>query len=298
MNTEPRLPKHTETFNQILEVLAGNQIISTKELRRKVIAKYYAHLPEHLLNETLSSGKNRIEDRIDWGKSYLKMADYLHHPQRGYVQITAKGQRVISNNILLSVKARKVIASQNPAVISNNDLNNDAEKVDDLSPKELIDIGISAIEQQIQTELLSTLQKTQPYHFEKIVLKLLEKMGYGEYLTTSKSRDGGIDGIINEDKLGLDKIYIQAKRFAADNKVREPDIRNFIGAMSSDTNKGVFVTTSTFDKAAEDKANKASQKIVLIDGAKLVKLMYQFNVGVQIEQSYDIKKLDEDFFSE
>lgn len=122
-------------------------------------------------------------------------------------------------------------------------------------------------------------------------------MGYGEFIETSKSNDGGIDGIINEDKLGLDKIYIQAKRFN-EGKVREKDIRNFIGAMSGDTNKGVFVTTSEFDDKALEKARSAHHKIICIDGKKLVTLMHEFNVGIQVKTTYDIKQIDEDFFDE
>lgn len=120
-------------------------------------------------------------------------------------------------------------------------------------------------------------------------------MGYGDFIETTKSNDGGIDGIINEDQLGLDKIYIQAKRYG-ENKVREKDIRNFIGAMSGDTSKGVFVTTSVFDSGAVKKAGDAHHTIILLDGHKLVDLMHQYNVGIQIKASYDVKELDEDFF--
>ena len=120
-------------------------------------------------------------------------------------------------------------------------------------------------------------------------------MGYGDVYNTKKSNDGGIDGIINQDKLGLDKIYIQAKRYN-DNKVREPDIRNFIGAMSGDTTRGIFVTTSTFDAKAIAKAETAHHKIVLIDGEKLVDLMHKYDVGVQTRTVYKVKQIDEDFF--
>lgn len=120
-------------------------------------------------------------------------------------------------------------------------------------------------------------------------------MGYGDFIETTKSNDGGIDGIINEDQLGLDKIYIQAKRYG-ENKVREKDIRNFIGAMSGDTSKGVFVTTSVFASGAVKKASDAHHTIILLDGHKLVDLMHQYNVGIQIKASYDVKELDEDFF--
>ena len=171
------------------------------------------------------------------------------------------------------------------------------EKKENASIQDLIDEGFSEIELEIKNELLERLKKIDPYYFEKVILLLLKKMGYGDFIETSKSQDGGIDGIINEDKLGLDKIYIQAKRFT-ENKVREKDIRNFIGAMSGDTNKGVFVTTSIFDKGAIEKTKNAHHKIILIDGNKLVDLMHEYNVGVQIKSLYEVKQLDEDFFVE
>ena len=120
-------------------------------------------------------------------------------------------------------------------------------------------------------------------------------MGYGDFIETSKSKDGGIDGVINEDKLGLEKIYIQAKRYN-ENRIREKDIRNFIGAMSGDTNKGVFVTTSAFDDSAVKKAHDARHSIILIDGNKLVDFMHQYGVGVQVRNVYEVKEVDEDFF--
>ena len=175
--------------------------------------------------------------------------------------------------------------------VSNKSINNIS------SPQDLIDEGFNRIESEVKNELLIKLKNIDPYFFEKVVLKLLKKMGYGEFIETSKSNDGGIDGIINEDKLGLDKIYIQAKRFN-EGKVREKDIRNFIGAMSGDTNKGVFVTTSEFDEKSLEKARSAHHKIICIDGQKLVSLMHEFNVGIQVKTTYEIKQVDEDFFDE
>jgi len=151
------------------------------------------------------------------------------------------------------------------------------------------------IDVQVKDELLEKLKSLDPFYFEKVILILLKKMGYGDFIETSKTGDGGIDGIINEDKLGLDKIYIQAKRYG-ENKVREKDIRNFIGAMSGDTQKGVFVTTSSFDSGAVKKAHEAHHTIILIDGIKLVDLMHQYNVGTQIKAIYEVKELDYDFF--
>ena len=159
----------------------------------------------------------------------------------------------------------------------------------------LIDQGFDAIEKEVKSELLTKLKTIDPYYFEKVVLIVLNKMGYGKFEETKKSNDGGIDGIINQDQLGLEKIYIQAKRYA-ENKVRELDIRNFIGAMSGDTTKGVFVTTSTFDEAAIRKAREAHHKIVLVDGEFLADLMYEHSVGVQGKDVYYLKEVDVDFF--
>jgi restriction system protein len=143
--------------------------------------------------------------------------------------------------------------------------------------------------------LLERLKEIEPFYFEKVILILLKKMGYGEFIETKKTGDGGIDGIINQDQLGISKIYIQAKRYT-ENKVREKDIRNFIGAMSGDTTNGVFVTTSTFDDGAVEKAKQAHHKIILIDGFRLTDLMFEFGVGVQTINIYEMKKVDEDFF--
>lgn len=178
---------------------------------------------------------------------------------------------------------------------NEEDKNSSPTKVENASPQDLIDEGFQIIETQVKDELLEKLKTIDPFYFEKVILILLKKMGYGDFIETSKTGDGGIDGIINEDKLGLDKIYIQAKRYN-ENKVREKEIRNFIGAMSGDTQKGVFVTTSTFDDGATKKASDAHHTIILIDGKKLVDLMHQYNVGVQIQSTYEVKELDLDFF--
>ena len=174
---------------------------------------------------------------------------------------------------------------------------NQIQDREDVSPQDLIDSGIDSIERDVKHDLLSRLKTMDPYYFEKIIGILLKKMGYGHFQETSKSRDGGIDGVVNQDVLGLDKIYIQAKRFD-ENQVREKDIRNFIGAMSGDTSKGVFVTTSTYHSDAIKKAKEAHHKMVLIDGNQLTDLMYQFGIGVQVKNTYEIKELDEDFFIE
>jgi restriction system protein len=286
------LPKFNETFTPILEILKDGEIIKGRELLRLVEEKFYSHLPENLLQQTTKSGDRVIENRIAWGKSYLKKGGLVHYPQRGFVQITEKGISAKNDNITLQDMQSDVIKFYQP---ESNKPENSVISEQNASPQDLIDSGFERIEREVKDELLSKLKEVDPYAFEKIILILLKKMGYGDFIETSKSGDGGIDGIINEDQLGLEKIYIQAKRYN-ENKVRETDIRNFIGAMSGDTHKGIFVTTSSFDEKAKNKARDAHHKIILLDGSKLVDLMHKYNVGVQIKNTYEVKTIDNDFF--
>ncbi|MEY3498727.1 MAG: hypothetical protein RL308_396 [Bacteroidota bacterium] len=295
------LPKYHETFIPVLEILNTVESIKSRELVSQVRDTYYADLPQELMNQKTSSGANVLLDRILWGKSYLKMGKFVSYPKRGFVQITEKGKRILSvgdlplhdlQNDPDFIGHRESVKSE-----KENEISLDIVSVENASPQDLIDSGFSTIETEVKTELLEKLKEIDPYYFEKVILILLKKMGYGDFIETSKSGDGGIDGIINEDKLGLEKIYTQAKRYY-ENKVREKDIRNFIGAMSGDTSKGVFITTSTFDNSAIKKAKEAHHRIILIDGLKLVELMHQYNVGVQVKTVYEVKELDNDFFEE
>jgi len=293
------LPKFHETFIPILEILSNGETIHYNDLHKKVRDKYYSDLPKELLSKKTSTGANVLLDRIGWAKSYLKQGKFLEYPERAMVKITQKGNYILTKGKLTLQELKK-----DPDYLKHKELlkaekENEIEEVniENASPQDLIDSGFSTIEEQVKSELLEKLKSIDPYYFEKVILILLKKMGYGDFIETSKSGDGGIDGVINEDKLGLEKIYIQAKRYN-ENKVREKDIRNFIGAMSGDTNKGVFVTTSKFDNSAIIKAQNAHHKIILIDGNKLVDLMHQYGVGVQVRNTYEVKEVDEDFFEE
>ena len=285
------LPKFNETFLPILDVLKNGEAITGRELIRKVEEKFYSKLPQALLDQTIKSGDRLIENRIAWGKSYLKKGGLVHYPQRGHVQITERGKTATPESISLDALQTDVITFYEP----ENSIKAKVNLASTATPQDLIDIGFEEIERKTKDELLSKLKEIDPYTFERIILILLNKMGYGDFIETSKSGDGGIDGIINEDQLGLEKIYIQAKRYS-ESKVRETDIRNFIGAMSGDTRKGIFVTTSTFDEKSKTKAKDAHHTIILIDGSRLVDLMHKFNVGVQIKIKYEIKAVDNDFF--
>jgi restriction system protein len=292
-----QLPKYHETFIPILEILNTVESISSRDLANQVLNNYYSDLPQELLSKKTSTGANVLVDRILWGKSYLKMAKFVSYPKRGTVQITDKGKQVLNTRSLSlqDLQNDQDFKNHRESVQSKKENEHDTVCVDNASPQDLIDSGFSTIETEVKSELLEKLKEIDPYYFEKVILILLKSMGYGDFIETSKSGDGGIDGIINEDKLGLEKIYTQAKRYN-ENKVREKDIRNFIGAMSGDTSKGVFITTSTFDDAAVKKAREAHHSIILIDGAKLVDLMYQYKVGVQTKIIYEVKELDNDFF--
>lgn len=292
------IPKFHETFFPILEVLRDGNTLHFRELYQIIKKKYFSNLTDEQLKEQTKSGDILIDNRIGWGKAYLKKGGYIEYPQRGYVRITEKGKNQ-KQDITLNelVDESTVFEFYKEETGDKKFVKKQTEIKTTSSPQDLIDEGFTRIEQSVKSDLLNKLKGLDPYFFEKVVLRLLKKMGYGEFFETSKSGDGGVDGVINEDKLGLDKIYIQAKRFT-EGKVREKDIRNFIGAMSGDTNKGVFVTTSEFDKSALEKAKNAHHKIILIDGNKLVNLMHEFNVGIQVKTIYEIKEIDEDFFDE
>ena len=293
------LPKYHETFIPILETLNSIESISSLELAIRVRDKYYSDLPKILLDKKTSTGANTLLDRILWGKSYLKMGKFVFYPKRGLVQITEKGNQALASGQLLLVDLKNDPDFIQHRSLVNSKKDNESEieniAIDNASPQDLIDTGFATIKAEVKSELLDKLKQLDPYFFEKVILILLQKMGYGDFIETAKSRDGGIDGIINEDKLGLEKFYTQAKRYT-ENKVREKDIRNFIGAMSGDTRKGVFITTSTFDDSAIKKAKEAHHSIILIDGSKLVDLMHQYNVGVQVKSTHELKEIDNDFF--
>ncbi len=293
------LPKYHETFIPILEVLNSGEMLHYNELLKRVRDKYYSDLPEELLNKKTKSGDLLILNRIAWGKAYLKVGKFVQQPERAMIKITEKGKDILGKGTLTlkNLKNDSDYIAHQEAKKNEKKIVDEEINAENASPQDLIDSGFSTIEAQVKNELLDKLKEIDPYYFEKVILILLKKMGYGEFIETKKSSDGGIDGIINEDKLGLEKIYTQAKRYN-ENKVREKDIRNFIGAMSGDTSKGVFITTSTFDDSAAKKAREAHHTIILIDGIKLVDLMHQYGVGVQVRNTYEVKEVDEDFFEE
>jgi restriction system protein len=289
------LPKYHETFIPILTTLSDERVITAGDLRKLVRDKFYSDIPEEILELRTKNGDQLVLNRIGWGKAYLKQAKLIEQPERGMVRITEKGKLALEKGNL----ALKDVLSD-ADFLSYRKPRSKAQasdpEISEASPQDLVDTGVQKIEEQVKAELLEKLRTVDPYYFERIILDLFKKMGYGDFTETSKSADGGIDGIINQDELGIEKIYTQAKRYN-DHKVRETDIRNFIGAMSGGTTKGIFVTTSDFDEKAIAKAKESKHStIILVDGYELVDLLYKHNVGVQTTQTFDIKTVDEDYF--
>jgi len=256
----------------------------------------------------LPSGQQPIFDnRVGWAKTYLAKAGLLHSPKRGYFKITEKGLEVLKNppekidNTYLSRFPEFIEFRKRQKPQKENELNL-LKKYDESTPEDLIAIGYQKFRQELATEILDKIISYPPSFFEKLVIDLLVKMGYGGSREEAgkaigKSGDEGIDGIIKEDKLGLDIIYIQAKRWT--NPVGRPEIQKFVGALHGQkARKGIFITTSTFSQSAIDYVSKIDSKIILIDGEKLADLMIEYSVGVSTVASYEIKKIDLDYFTE
>ncbi len=257
------------------------------------------------MNKFVPSGQQRVfANRVSWAKSYLKMADLIKLTKSSHFIITEKGLEILRQNPeSLNLKAliqfpiaRKIVS------VSESSSVNHKENIDVETPEEQIESGYRKIRISIEQEILSKLKSVHPSFFERIVIELLVKMGYGGSIQDAgkaigKSGDEGIDGIIKEDKLGLDVIYIQAKRW--EGIVGRPEIQKFVGALAGQrAKKGVFITTSGFTKEALGYASQMNTKIVLIDGETLAQYMIDYNLGVSVQNIYEIKKIDSDYFEE
>lgn len=271
-----------------------------------------SNLSEEDLNQTLPSGKNIFKDRVSWAKTYLVKAGLIQQPKRAYCEISDLGRTIdlknlnaITNEFLAQFDGFKSFkfGKKNEDESEVKTLT-DAESLnvypETQTPEETIQTTTELLKSNLKNDLLQIIKDKSPLFFEQLVVDLLVAMGYGgshqdAAQAIGKTNDGGIDGVISEDRLGLDKIYIQAKRW--ENTVGRPDIQQFKGALADQVaKKGVFITTSSFSKEAIESAKKSG--IVLIDGNKLTSLMIEFGLGVQIERSFHIYKIDQDRFDE
>lgn len=295
------IPNYQEFMLPTLEVIADGQEHRNSDVVQAV-AKIL-NLSEEEMEEMLPSGNQQTYyNRAGWARTYLKKAGLLEYPSRGFMQITETGKSVMENK---PTKIDNKFLSQFEQFDQfKNNRNSEISETkgnvftDTHTPDEIFEVAEKEYLDSLKQDLLVALKKVDPVRFERIVLDLMEKMNYGTGSMTKLSHDGGIDGIINEDELGLQKIYLQAKRYS-ENKVNEREIQNFVGALGcSIVSKGVFITTSFFDERAKRKAESAQGKVVrLIDGDELVTLMIRYNLGVQTKRTYTIKRVDEDYLS-
>ncbi|MDN3600208.1 restriction endonuclease [Mucilaginibacter myungsuensis] len=294
----------------LLNLLANKQAYLLKDLIEP-LARHF-NLTDDDLNELLPSGQGFLfANRIAWAKTYLKKAGLLESPKRGIVVLTARGESVLKekpvkiDNALLrrfqefiDFQTYKKDGAENTTVTEAN------SDIDEETPEERIETSYQTIRRSLALELLDTVRRSSPMFFERLVVELLVKMGYGGSIKDAgnaigKTGDEGIDGTIKEDKLGLDIIYIQAKRWQAGNVVGRPELHKFVGALAGQgAKKGVFITTSTFTKEALGYTPRNETKIVLIDGEQLAQLMIDYNLGVAAQRVYEVKRLDSDYFEE
>jgi restriction system protein len=264
--------------------------------------------------ELLPSGQTFVfGNRVGWARTYMKKAGLIDSPKRGYLKITEEGLQALKQkpaeiNIAYLKQFPGFLAFHNikkENIQNNSDLDEiQAEAVVAQTPEELLETSYQSIRKELGQDILDKIFDLSPAFFERLVVELLVKMGYGGSMkdagkAVGKTGDEGIDGVIKEDKLGLDIIYIQAKRWQSGNVVGRPEIHKFIGALvGQGAKKGIFITTSSFTKDALNFVPRNETKIVLIDGIQLSQLMIDYNLGVTLQHSYEIKKIDTDYFEE
>lgn len=288
--------------------LAGDGMDHTFKDAVEAIAIEFSLTPEER-NELLpsSSRTTLFYNRLAWAKTHMTMAGLLQAPRRGVFCITQRGRELLVSQLArIDMKtlqqfpqyerARRgdVQASVEPAM--------PAVAFNELTPEESIERAHLSLRKDLARELLESIMQCSPAFFELLIIKLMIKMGYGGSReeagkAVGRSGDGGIDGIINEDRLGLDAIYLQAKRW--EGVVGRPEIMKFVGALAGQrATKGVFITTSWFTQDAKDYALSSQYKVVLIDGERLADLMIEHDLGVSVAATYQLKRIDSDFFSE
>lgn len=300
----------TPTWEQfsvpVLTVLSDGMTRSLRQLRRDVADA--VGLTAEQRAEALPSGQLRADNRIGWAASFLNRVDALSRPSRGQYVITDFGRELLERHPTgITESDLKAVAKEGDEWwLSRSAANGqEAQPLDtsgtDLDPTEQVEQGVARIHEEVASELLSRLVDQDPAFFEGAVVELLLAMGYGGVggrgVTTSLVNDGGIDGIIDQDVLGLSKVYVQAKRYAPTNSVQRPEVQGFVGALSGKADGGVFITTSRFSSGAVEWVETVPARIILIDGRRLAEMMIEYGVGVQVERTYKVVEIDEDFFA-
>ncbi|CUQ66759.1 restriction endonuclease [Candidatus Nitrospira inopinata] len=299
------IPDYQSIMLPLLQFAADEKEHSLRQAIESLSAEF--GLTEEEKKELLPSGQQpTFENRVAWARTYLVKAALLEAPRRGFFRITPRGRDVLSQRP--SAITPKFL-EQFPEFLDFRTKRHESKEETQLSenrslqtPGELLESAYQKLREDLAAELLKTVKECSPAFFERLVIDVLVKMGYGGSRKEAgkaigRSGDEGIDGIINEDRLGLDVIYIQAKRWK--DQIGRPEIQKFVGALQGHrANKGIFITTSSFTREAQDYVTKINSKIVLIDGEHLSQLMIDHNVGVTPVMSYETKKIDSDYFFE
>ncbi len=302
------IPNYQQFMLPVLKS-AANGAVNISDVVNKLADEM--HISDEDRKIKISSGSSLLYGRVSWAKTYLLQAGLLESVGRGLFKATneglsllSKNPKEINNKTLEKYPSFNAFKKRSKKSKENTSNIIEASDLDELSPEEAIHQSLENLNSSLANELITRILKANPTFFENLIIKLLIAMGYSNntdegWEHTGKTGDDGIDGVINQDVLGVDKIYIQAKRYADNHSVTAGDLRNFIGALDMcRAVKGVFVTTSSFTADARNTVKKASKNIVLIDGAQLTQLMIKYGVGCKTKEIINIQKIDEDFFEE
>ena len=299
------IPTLQEIAFPLLKYMSDGKIHQTKDMTNYISDEF--NLSPEEREEKYQSGQRRIYKGVGWAKHGLKKAGFVEDAGYGKFRITDKGMAIVNSNpddfdidkYYAEAMEKENSGKDNVSGIVSKSLKQLPENE---TPDELMDATFNTINDDLAEDLLDTVKSCSPSFFERLVVDLMLKMGYGGPQSGAgraigKSSDGGVDGVINEDKLGLDVIYLQAKRY--ENPVPVGHVRDFAGAlMGKRSNKGIFITTSSFSKSAYNFIGNIDKKIILIDGRKLSEYMIEFNVGVSTQKKYEIKRIDSDYFED
>ncbi len=298
------IPNYQECMLPLLTLLKEKGVLSLSECTNYLSDRF--KLTNQERKELLPSKKQTIiKNRIGWAKFYLDKAGLIKVVSRGVyalsddgIQFLSHAPKRITTEVLMGIPAFKNFITQNGEAEKSLTTQCQSVTVPTKTPEETIDENYKYIVNNLADELLDLVFQHDSDFFEKLVMDLLIQMGYGDGKVTRRSRDGGVDGIIDEDKLGLEKIYIQAKRWQQGNNVGRSDVESFVGSIDRQRgNKGVFITTSDFTKEAYEHSS-THVNLVKINGRRLAELMIQYNIGVSVKNIYEIKKIDSDYFDE
>ena len=299
------IPDYESLMLPILQYLSDDSERRTSEIVSHIASRF--SLSEEEMRALIPSGRAKVvHNRVGWACTYLRKAGLIHSRQRGFNRITDDGKKVVADrpeNIDTGYLGQfKKFQDFRGALNAKGEKELQPAKITiEETPEEIIGVQTEILHRSIQKDLLEQIRSMEPDQFEQLVVDLLIAMGYGGTVQDAgkalgRTNDGGIDGIVNEDVLGLDTIYIQAKRWKNVVPIRE--VRDFAGALlSKRSNKGVFITTSSFPSTAHEFVSSIERKIILIDGERLSTLMIEFNLGVSIRQTILIKEIDSDYFA-